>query len=423
LCVQCGACVPVCPSRAIRMRETPSGLLVASINEEKCDGCGLCRAICPGAGISLQGLHGADPFKGNVLQAYAGHAGNEAIRASGQSGGIVSALLFYLLESGRIDAALVVAMPNDGSLRPRPVLARTRAEVLASQGSKYCPVAPGALLEDVREGERIAMVGIPCQMHGIHNLSRQGNPLAERIEYRIGLFCDRTLLFSCIEMMARQARLRMDEISGLEFRSKSRHGWPGEVCFALVSGEKRFFPASLRTNLKDLFTPPRCRLCFDKLNVFSDLAVGDAWGISPSARGDSVILARSEKGVLLLQEAAAHGFLRLEKIGMDRVFQGQNIERKRLDFSSFMELAGLEGRPLPRYEGLAPGFLKTVEKSLAARNRRRLNYDLAMARSISREEALAMARAWRRKQRRTALGALLFRRMRETIRALFHPAE
>ena len=29
--------------------------------------------------------------------------------------------------------------------------------------------------------------------------------------------------------------------------------------------------------LKDMFTAPHCRICYDKVNVFSDIVFGDPW--------------------------------------------------------------------------------------------------------------------------------------------------
>lgn len=402
LCVQCGTCVPVCPQQAITMRETPAGMLVASVQADRCVHCGLCRSACPGADLPVGAAGRGDPFKGDVRRAYAGAAGEEAVRVSGQSGGVASALLLFLFETSRIDAALVTSMPDDGSLRPLSKLARTREEVLSAQGSKYCPAAPCALLGRFRAGERAAVVGIPCQMHGIHKLAGTGSPLASAVHYRIGLFCDRTLLYSCIDEMARQARLGLDSVTGLEYRSKGRMGWPGEVCFHLVSGERRYFPPTLRTSLKEFFTPWRCRLCFDKLNVFSDLAIGDAWGISQSPAGQSVILARSEKGDALVRAAVTQGFLDANEIEAERIFLGQNIEKRRHDFSSFMRLAEKRGERVPEYNGLSARFLKAADEEPDRLNERRLSYSLELANSQSKKIALAHARRWQRRQKGAA---------------------
>ena len=188
LCTQCGTCVSVCTKDAIEMRETPSGLLMPFVNEGKCNACGSCRKLCPGEAIEVDLPMVIDPFRGEVYGAYVGHAGDEVVRSTGQSGGVVSGLLLFLLTKERIDAALVTSMPTDGSLRPESRLVRTPQEILNAQGSIYCPVASNAVLGDINAGDRIAIVGVSCQMQGIHRLARHRHKMVNGIQYRIGLF-------------------------------------------------------------------------------------------------------------------------------------------------------------------------------------------------------------------------------------------
>ena len=52
-CVACGACITVCPYRAIEMDEAKN---VAKINEVLCKGCGICTATCRSSAIDLRGF-------------------------------------------------------------------------------------------------------------------------------------------------------------------------------------------------------------------------------------------------------------------------------------------------------------------------------------------------------------------------------
>lgn len=390
LCTQCGTCVAVCPVNAIVMRETPAGQLVPSITDEKCALCGLCRKFCSGAEIDLDLPENVDPFKGEVYGAYVGHASDESIRAGGQSGGVASALLLFLLETGQIDTALVSTMPNDGSLRPVPILARTHEEILAAQGSKYCPVAPVAILADISSTDRVAAVGVSCQMHGIKGLIQYNNSLAKTIRYRIGLICDRTLLYSCIDQMALNANLDMHNITGLQYRSKARNGWPGEVSFSLISGETRFFTSSLRTRLKDYFTPPRCRLCFDKMNIFCDISVGDPWGVIGSVDHCSVVICRSKKGNFLLQNAVNKGYVELREVDLEQIYKGQGIESRRESFSAFMTAGRKMGRYVPQYNGLAPSCFVKGDPATFKSCMRKLSFNYRVASASSEKDILTL---------------------------------
>ncbi|OEU66735.1 MAG: hypothetical protein BBJ57_09465 [Desulfobacterales bacterium PC51MH44] len=419
LCTQCGTCVSVCPVGAIEMRETPTGLLSPSVLGEKCVQCGKCLELCPGLAVEISLPEGVDPFRGKVCAAYVGHACDELVRSTGQSGGVVSALLLYLLEAGRVNAALVTTMPADGSLRPKPMLARTRSDILAAQGSKYCPVAANTALKDIAANDCIAVVGSSCQIHGISMLTQHRNALKGNIQCKIGLFCDRTMLYTCIDMMAKNAELDRTEIAGLKYRSKARNGWPGEVCFQLDSGQNRYFPSSLRIRLKDYFTPPRCRLCFDKMNVLSDLSIGDAWGVSKLAKGDSVVIARNDKAVSLLKDACDSGFLRLREIDAELIFKGQGVEQRRQDFVAYSDVWREMGRTLPEYKGLDSGFLVLVDSTTRSVFRRKLSLNCRVAESKTKQTALACARRQQRMDKAKSLVKNLFGKLKRNLKRLF----
>lgn len=399
LCTQCGTCVSVCPSEAIEMQETPSGMLTPLIQEEKCVRCGECLELCPGLAVEMKLPKHVDPFRGEVCAAYVGYACDHLVRSTGQSGGVVSALLIYLLESGQIDAALVTAMPADGSLRPAPMIVKKRSDILAAQGSKYCPAATNSVLKDITFDDHIATVGIPCQIQGIHKLAQEKNALTRNINFKIGLFCDRTLLYTCIDMMAEKAEVDRAGIAGLRYRSKTRNGWPGEVCFQLNSGHNRYFPSSLRILLKDYFTPPRCRLCFDKMNILSDISIGDAYGISEGPKGDSVVIARNDKAVSIINDACNSGFLKLRQIDAESIFKAQNIEQRRSDFTAYLNLWRKMGHSVPQYMGLDPRFLSSVDFKARIRCRQNILLNYRVAKSTTRQSALSIVRTYQRREK------------------------
>ncbi|MBN1628403.1 MAG: Coenzyme F420 hydrogenase/dehydrogenase, beta subunit C-terminal domain [Thermoleophilia bacterium] len=391
LCTQCGTCVAACPSQAVSMAESPGGMLLPSVQSEWCDECGTCVSVCPGLGMDLTALpEGIDPFRGPVLRAYLGHATDETTRAGGQSGGVGTALALHLLSSGLVDAVLLTAMPEDGSLKPHAVLARSPDEAMAASGSKYSQAGGNALLRAlVTTGshavdEKVATFSLPCQTEGIEKMSRGGLPGRAAVSYRIGLFCDRSLLRTCTDQMLRDADLARGEVASVRYRSKTRSGWPGEVQVITKSGEQRLFPASLRLGLKEMFTVPRCRLCFDKTNVFADIALGDPWGISNDPAGSSVIIARTPEGDALLREAAAQGALVLTEISPQLVFEHQGLIERRRALVGYSDLWADMGRTCPGYEGLELKAVLPIEggKRRAYRRNLAINCRLAEATSL-----------------------------------------
>ncbi len=349
LCLCCGTCTAVCPENAISMVETINGLLIPEVNGSTCNGCGLCLKVCPGTHLE-KGLLSpqTDPFKGNCIDAYCGQAVNKDILQNGQSGGVVTALLEHLLDSGLVDNALVTQMPQDGSLRPKCVVTCNRDIIRKSQASKYCPAPVGAIAQKAiaQNGEKLAVVGISCQIHGLANAQAHlGGPTP----LRIGLVCDRMLTFGAIDFLVDKAGVNREDVASFQFRSKKFNGWPGDACVCMKDGEELCVANKHRGSIKDIYTPLRCRLCFDKMNVLSDIVVGDAWGLRKGKEGFSSVIVRTDKGRDALLSAQKAGAIELEIVNAEAIFKGQAAEKKRPDWTVFTTIWQKLGSPVPDF--------------------------------------------------------------------------
>jgi len=337
LCTGCGTYVSICPTGAIHMVETTAGFLRAQIESELCNFCGLCAKSCPGSHLEPGILTDeTDPFTGPVLAAYCGYATDPDIRRTAQSGGIVTALLRYLLAVGQINGALVTRMPEDGSLRPLSFLAKNQEELRQAQGSKYCPIAANtALQRTFREDDSIAVVGLPCHIHGIRNVQEHNKIWRKHIPLTIGLFCERILSFLAIDYLIERGKAKRSEVSTFRFKNKLYGKFPGNVCFVSKTGTTYEVSNHHRMECEDACTPFRCRLCFDKMNILSDIAVGDAWGIREGKKGYSAILVRTQRGLDVLRSAEQAGHIDLEKVSAEDVFRGQGIDKKRIQWAAY----------------------------------------------------------------------------------------
>lgn len=335
------------------MEETQSGLLFSRVDIDSCDGCGLCLRGCGGVhlapGLLLDNL---DPFKGEVLMAYCGYSNDPDLRLQGQSGGVATALLAFLLESGRVDQALVNRMPEDGSLRPEPFLSQSKRELLQSQGSKYCPVPlDAAIPRDIgKNNKKLAVVGLPCHLHSLRNIQQFNKHWKDGIGVAIGLFCDRTLAYGAIDYLIWKGGCSLLNVLSFRYKDKSQGEVPGPIYISTKDNKVVQLPSRERIAIKDYFTPPRCQLCFDKMNVLCDIAVGDAWGINEDRAGFSALLARTELGANLLVEAQKAGYLSLVTVDHEKVFKGQDVEARRRKWTAFTNMR-------LKYKGAVPSFL------------------------------------------------------------------
>lgn len=350
LCNSCGTCAGVCPTGAVEMVEWAGGVLRPEINRELCSDCGLCLRICPGMQVRRKHVGQGDPFVGEISAAYAGQISDSTILATSQSGGIVTGLLLYALEVGYIDAALVTSQEVDGSVRPVVKLADNPDEIIAAQQSKYCPVALNEMIPLIRKsGQRVAIVGLPCHIHGLWNVEKEIPHYLKNIVMRIGLFCDRTLTYGVIDALVRGAGVSPHTVAEFRYRSKRWRGWPGDVYIRNDSGEEVNLPREVRYVLKDDFTPVRCRLCYDKINTFADVSVGDSYGVGDSKEGISSIIVRNENIHKLILDARKAGKIKLQDVDPYRIACGQAIEERRKQFTLFASAWERMGHAAPRY--------------------------------------------------------------------------
>jgi coenzyme F420 hydrogenase subunit beta len=174
------------------------------------------------------------------------------VLSSAQDGGLVSAILIWALEHDVIDAALVSAVEGEGTWKAVPAVARSRAEVLATAGSRYTYSANTLAYPRAIEAgaERIALVGMSCQASVPAVMSaRKAGKVARRLALSIGLLCSKTFddaifpdLFEAKYGLARKDISKIN-IKGVfqiwthdggytEVPLKEGHAWTREGCKA-----------------------------------------------------------------------------------------------------------------------------------------------------------------------------------------------
>lgn len=268
LCTGCSACVVACPYDVLGYDhagvykpfhvEATGGLADCTHGAK---GCTLCTRACPRfrewEPEIEQHLFGrprtSDEVEGIATDIVLARATDPELHQAGQDGGLVSALLVWALENDVIDAALVSALEGDGSSwKAVPAVARTRADVLATAGSRYTYSAnPLAYPAAIAEGaERIALVGMGCQVSAPGVMAaRKAGKVARRFVLSIGLLCSKTFDDAIFDELF-QARygLERSEIAKMNIKGvfqvwthggeyheiplKEAHAWTREGCMS-----------------------------------------------------------------------------------------------------------------------------------------------------------------------------------------------
>ncbi len=334
-CTGCGTCSGLCPKDAIQMIiDKNKGIYVPELDEERCNHCGFCLKVCPGYDVDFKALNlkvfGKEPNNiliGNYLNCYVGHAKDYDIRYNSASGGLVTQLLISSLDEGIIDGALVTRMRKDIQLEPESLIARTKEEIIAACGSKYCPVPANIALREIikaKKNERFAVVGLPCHILGLRKAQMISTMLQEQVVMCVGIMCSHTVNFFGTEFLLKKIGIDKQDVMKLDYRGE---GWPGSMKIHLKNDKELLIPLPNYWSIfnRHFFTPIRCLLCSDGICEFADISFGDAWlpELLDDKIGKSIIVSKSEIGEKLLQAMKLKNNIELERIDANKVIQSQ----------------------------------------------------------------------------------------------------
>lgn len=365
LCYGCGTCNVVCNKEAITMQYDSIGRLMPVIDEAKCVNCGLCSKICPSLdqkGIQLPDAE--DCFVGNVINTYIGKSCDERIYRNSQSGGLVTTVLKYLFDRGEIDAAIVCKVIDEIEYTPKAMLITQVSELFDSQRSSYVPVDMVSAIKGADQYKSIAVVGTGCHIQGFSALKDFGKNYGDRIKYTLGLICDRTLCKTATDVL--YASSFKDKKKRIVWRDKSSGYKEAQLVIKTDDGIQKILPRWQRFVLKDPFTNPRCRICFDKLNVHADMVFGDPWGMSDVdwKNGMSLVLSRTSIGNAIITDMVEKGLADLHSAPLSEVIKGQHIEKRKQNLSIALSLYKKQGWLVPGYAdklGFSSGDTKLPE--------------------------------------------------------------
>jgi coenzyme F420 hydrogenase subunit beta len=254
-------------------------------------------------------------FTGPYRNIYIGNSTDETIRRQGASGGIISAILIWLLEKGKIDGAVVLGMSESEPWLTKPFIATTKEKILEAAQSKYILSSVNEILPDIEKFDgKLAYVGLPGQVQSIRLLQEEHHPSVRNIEYILGPFYGNTLHFSSIKSFLRSYGVKdYQEIEKLYFRYGE---WPGNMRVELKSGRTIELPKFHANYLIPFHIVKNSLLCTDLSNEFTDISGGDAWApvYEERGKGFSMVLSRSSRGQEIIDDMMKDGSLELDPI-------------------------------------------------------------------------------------------------------------
>ena len=350
LCYGCGTCNAVCNANAIKMEYDNIGLLQPTIEGTKCIDCGLCAKVCPSVDYKkIQLPNTEDFYVGNVIRTFIGKSSDERIFRNAQSGGMVTAVLKHLFDCGKIDAAIVCKVEYARDYVSKAIVITSVSELYDCQKSSYVPVDICSAVKKIDDYKSVAVVGTGCHIQGINALKNFKQKFKEKIKYSFGLICDRTLCKTVTDVLYND--YFSNENKKLIWRDKSSNYKNASLVIKTIDGKTQKLSRWQRFALKDPFTNPRCRICFDKLNVNADIVFGDPWGMNNVdwQNGESVIITRTQNGESLILQMIDEGDITCKNAPLTEVITGQLIEKRKLQVSSALKFYKKSGWEIPYY--------------------------------------------------------------------------
>lgn len=315
LCVGCGACLGICPTNAINLK-TIHGMITVDFDYSRCTNCDLCIKACP----ALSSFYGENltitTILGRIEKVFFSYSTDGNIRYHAASGGVITSLALYMLKQKIVDKVLVTKM--DG-FKATPTLTDNKNDIVSAQGSIYFKTFSlrilKKLLSNLKKGKRICIVGLPCQ---ISTLKKALEGFEDKL-YFIGLICNHVNGNWYLHHIIKKYLPKNAKPIAIGPR---KDGWPGQIkiSFKLNNDSKELAVPQSKfwgiLPLLNISSPLGCLLCADHLASNADIVAGDAWHpkfTGKNLSGVSIVVARTKRGLKLVEQAIKDGTLYAEK--------------------------------------------------------------------------------------------------------------
>lgn len=313
--------------------------------------------MCPGRAVRSPSALGRErhPILGEYVSVWRAWANDDATRFAGSSGGVLTALTKWLLDTDAVDSVRGAGPNSSDPVSTTPVDITEGKQAIQFSGSRYAPVAVLDGLE--MESPRTAIVGKPCEVAAAAQLQGHRGQLVESGPILLAFFCAGTPSQTATDNLVEYLGLDSGDVASLRYRG---NGWPGKFVVEDGSGKSAelTYDESWGDHLgRDIQW--RCKICVDGTGGHADIAVGDLWNADDSgyptfddAPGVSVVLGRTERGDAILRGAAAAGVISLEKVDPEVVAGVQPLQVVRRNTVAARMLGRtLTGFRTPRYRG------------------------------------------------------------------------
>jgi coenzyme F420 hydrogenase subunit beta len=325
--------------------------------------CRDCLDVCPGIDVTRSvrskpatATAELERVWGPVLEVWEGYASDDEIRYNGSSAGMASVLALFCIEQLGMSGAVHIRADEKSPHLNRTAFSRTRAELLASTGSRYAPASPCDHLGAITEADAPSVfIGKPCDVDALRKAQALRPELDRQVGIAIGIFCAGTpSTRGTLDLLLRHG-VSPDDVEEIRYRGR---GWPGHFAVRLKGDPnwRNLATYAEAWGFLQAYRPYRCHLCPDGTSEFADISCGDPWyrEIQPDEPGTSLVVVRTEKGRDIVRRAIEAGAVSLKRVAPETLTLSQKeLQLKRgAIWGRVLTLKAL-GVPAPRFRGLS----------------------------------------------------------------------
>ena len=310
-CIGCGLCKS---AGSLPMEKNGSGYLTISSRKLDSEAKKFIHDVCPTGDENLKRTSSRDIW-GTRLKTVFSWANDKDVRRIASSGGILTAMAIFLLETNRVDGIIHTKVSDESVIENEVHISTCKEDVLHSAGSRYSPSSPlKNIFQIIDKQKRYAFIGKPCDVSALRNCLEIMPDYKDCITFMFSFFCAGLPSRKANENLLLKLNTSEKDCQTLTYRG---NGWPGEATALKKDGTSSSMSYEKAWGgILGRDVHPFCRFCMDGTGERADISCGDGWYLKengePSfeeSEGRNIVFLRTEKGRQVFFEALAEGYI------------------------------------------------------------------------------------------------------------------